>query len=242
MPEGPSILHLSNKLRPFIGKKVRDAGGYDKMPTAWIKGQILEDIKTHGKHLFFIFSNGVVQLHLGMFGKVLVNERKEVNRRFYLEFDNGEVNGYVTIMKKLDHFPEEIFDERNDVLSKKFSAAFVKKLLQKHNGKLIADVLMDQKVFAGVGNKIRIEALYNAGVHPFSITGKIPAEKLDELIKEVRAYAKKFYNNLEKKGTNKDFKVYHLEYDPDGSEITMKYLPKTKRKIYFAERKQLLYE
>jgi len=46
MPEGPSILYLRNQLLPFKGKTVKKAGGYGPMPTAWIRGQKLTDIKT----------------------------------------------------------------------------------------------------------------------------------------------------------------------------------------------------
>ncbi|RYF91108.1 MAG: endonuclease, partial [Chitinophagaceae bacterium] len=84
MPEGPSLLHLKNKLMPFKGKIVQSAGGYGKMPTEWLQHKKLLNILTHGKHLFFVFNNGVAQVHLGLFGDVLVNERKKVNASFFL--------------------------------------------------------------------------------------------------------------------------------------------------------------
>ena len=93
MPEGPSILHIKNQLLPFKGKLVKKAGGYGPMPTKWINGKKLIDIKTWGKHLLFVFANGTVRVHLGLFGDVLVNERKKVNRSFFLEFAKGEING-----------------------------------------------------------------------------------------------------------------------------------------------------
>ena len=46
MPEGPSLLHLRNKLLPFKGKVVKGAGGYGSMPTDWINGKKLLDILT----------------------------------------------------------------------------------------------------------------------------------------------------------------------------------------------------
>jgi hypothetical protein len=54
-------------------------------------------------------------------------------------------------------------------------------------------------------------------------------------------YAKIFLNELEKNGTNKHFAVYKREYAADGSEVTMKTLSRTKRKIFFSEHKQILY-
>ena len=83
--------------------------------------------------------------------------------------------------------------------------------------------------------------MYRAGIHPQSITGKIPATKITSLIKEVVKYAKLFYRNLEKTGKNEAFGVYQQEYAEDGSEVTMKVLPKTKRKLYYSEHRQRLY-
>ncbi|MEP6584108.1 MAG: DNA-formamidopyrimidine glycosylase family protein [Ginsengibacter sp.] len=242
MPEGPSILHLRNQLQPFIGKIVKQAGGYGPMQTKWINGKKLLDIKTWGKHLLFVFSNGTARVHLGLFGELKINERKKVNRSFFLEFAHGEINGYVVRAQKLEKPLEEIYDWRIDILSKDFDPAYVKQLLKAKADKTIDDLLMDQKIFSGVGNKIRNEALYRAGIHPQSIAGKIPAVKISRLIKEVVKYARLFYNELETNGTNKSFAVYQQEYAADGSEVTMKILTKSKRKIFFSEHKQKLYQ
>jgi endonuclease-8 len=241
MPEGPSILHLKNQLLPFKGKIVQKAGGYGPMPTSWIKGKKLLDIRTWGKYLFFVFTNGTVAVHLGLFGDIVINERKKVNRSFYLQFAAGEVNGYVVKAKKLAKPLEESYDGRVDILSRSFSKPFVKTLLKKQEGKTIDDVLMDQAIFSGVGNKIRNEALYRAGIHPQSLVGKIPAAKINRLIDEVVIYAKLFYKELEKDGKHTSFSVYQQEFAADGSEVTMKVLTKSKRKIYFSEHKQKLY-
>ncbi len=241
MPEGPSILHLKNKLVPFINQKVIKAGGYGEMPAAWIQGKKLKNILTWGKHLLFVFPNGTVKVHLGLFGEITINERKKVNRSFFLEFSKGEINGYVVRAQKLDKDPAEIYDWRTDILSDQFDPSFVKSLLKTMPDKMIDDVLMDQDVFTGVGNKIRNEALYLAGIHPLSLTGKIPPQKITRLIKEVEKYAKLFFKELETKGTNKTFSVYQQKFAADGSEVTMKVLPKSKRKIFFSEHAQKLY-
>jgi len=242
MPEGPSILHIKNQLLPFKGKLVKKAGGYGPMPTKWINGKKLIDIKTWGKHLLFVFANGTVRVHLGLFGDVLVNERKKVNRSFFLEFAKGEINGYVVRAEKLKSSLEELYDWRIDILHEEFDPAHVKTLLKKQAGKTIADVLMDQQLFSGVGNIIRNEALYRAGIHPLSITGKIPVAKINRLIKEVVTYSQLFYQQLKTKGNPEEFSVYQQEYAADGSQVTMKILPKSKRKIFFSEHRQQLYQ
>ena len=241
MPEGPSILHLRNELLPFKGKIVKKAGGYGPMPTAWINGKKLIDIQTWGKHLLLMFSNGTVKVHRGMFGDVLVNERKKVNRSLFLEFAKGEINGYVVRAEKLKAPVDEVYDWRTDILSESFDAAYVKELLKTQADKTIDDVLMDQNIFTGVGNIIRNEALYLAGIHPQSIVGKIPAAKTTKLIKEVVKYAKHWYALMEK-DKRLTFHVYQQEYAADGSEVTMKVLQRSKRKVFFSEHKQVLYK
>ena len=242
MPEGPSILHLKSQLTSFIGKKVTKAGGYGPMDTKWINGKKLLDIRTWGKHLLFVFENGSVKVHLGLFGDVLVNERKKVNRSFFLEFSKGEINGYVVRAQKLTVPLDEIYDWRVDILSNEFDPAYVKTLLKKQKDKSIDDVLMDQEIFSGVGNIIRNEALYRAGIHPLSVTGKIPAAKITKLVKEVVNYARLFYEELETKGKKLPFAVYQQQFAADGSEVIMKVLPKSKRKIFYSEHKQTMYE
>lgn len=240
MPEGPSILHLKDQLMPFKNKVVKNAGGYGKMPTDWLKGKRLLDIKTWGKHLLLIFTNGTVRIHLGLFGDVMINERKKVNRSFFLEFANGEINGYVVKALKIDN-PDEVYDWRTDILSPEYDKAYVKKLIRDEKDKTIDDILMNQDIFTGVGNIIRNEALYRAGIHPLSIVEKIPPAKVTKLINEVLKYAKLFYKNLTESGVNKEFKVYKKEFAEDGSEVTMSLLKKTNRKIYFSEHQQVLY-
>lgn len=241
MPEGPAILHLRNKLLPFKGKAVTKAGGYGKMPTAWMKGKKLTDISTWGKHLLFVFGKEVVRIHLGLFGEVVINERKKVNASFFLHFAQGEINGYIVKAIKLEESIKETYDYRIDILSDKFDKAYVKSLIKTKADKSVDDVLMDQDIFSGVGNKIRNESLYLAGIHPLSVTGSIPAAKITKLVNSVVSYAHSFYQQLEKQGVHDEFYVYKQDYAKDGSEVTMKVLPKTKRKIYFSEHKQKLY-
>ncbi len=82
------------------------------MTTAWIKGKKLLDILTWGKHLLFVFSNGTVRVHLALFGEIMVNEQKKVNRSFSLAFARGEINGYVVRAQKLEKSPDETYDWR----------------------------------------------------------------------------------------------------------------------------------
>ena len=58
---------------------------------------------------------------------------------------------------------------------------------------LVADALLDQAVFAGVGNIIKNEVLFRVRVHPETRVGDLPTRKLGELIRAARGYSFDFY-------------------------------------------------
>ena len=53
----------------------------------------------------------------------------------------------------------------------------------------MCDALLDQTIFAGVGNIIKNEVLFRIRVHPLSRVGAMPATKLRELVREARQYS-----------------------------------------------------
>jgi endonuclease-8 len=57
---------------------------------------------------------------------------------------------------------------------------------------LACDALLDQNVFAGVGNIIKNEVLFRIRVHPLSRIGDLPPRKLGELIRQARVYSFEF--------------------------------------------------
>lgn len=59
-------------------------------------------------------------------------------------------------------------------------STFKQKMLRKSKSK-IKQVLLDQSVFAGLGNIYVDESLFMAGLHPESIIGKVPGNKLDSV-------------------------------------------------------------
>lgn len=56
--------------------------------------------------------------------------------------------------------------EELDVCSPKFSFSSAEREVKKQTGRMLCDVLMDQKVLPGVGNIIKNEALFDSGLHP----------------------------------------------------------------------------
>jgi endonuclease-8 len=57
----------------------------------------------------------------------------------------------------------------------------------------IADLLLDQNIFAGVGNIIKNEVLWRVRIHPESKVKNIPPSALKELIAETKKFSLLFY-------------------------------------------------
>jgi endonuclease-8 len=170
MPEGPTIKFLAKKLEKFIGKKVTEASGYGDMDKSRIENIKLENIETFGKNLIFVFKDFFVTAHFGLFGSMLINETKKVNASFAMHFSGEEINFYVTRTKLYDGKPRDYFNFKTDILKPEFDQKFVLQTLQKNFAtKMIGDILMDQSIFTGVGNIIRVEVLCRSKIHPDSL-------------------------------------------------------------------------
>lgn len=243
MPEGPSILFLKNKLQRFKGKTVYEASGYSEMDKSAIDHVKILDIETYGKNLFFVFKDFFVGVHLGLFGSMLVNKRKKVNASFALHFPHSEINFYVANTKMYQGKPSDHFNFKTDILNKDFDGEYVLKTLQEvYTEKMIGDVLMEQELFTGVGNIIRIESLYRAKIHPESLVKDIPEKKLVYLIETVVNYAYEFLDFLKNDEVKEKALIYGKKICPkDKTELMIEEMGKVKRKTYICPKCQKLY-
>ena len=56
----------------------------------------------------------------------------------------------------------------------------------------IGDVLLDQTIFAGVGNIIKNEVLFRTRTSPFSVVGRLSDRKLKAIVAEARTFSFRF--------------------------------------------------
>ncbi|HQC06483.1 MAG TPA: hypothetical protein PK067_05635 [Kaistella chaponensis] len=235
MPEGPSIVFLKNKLTRYRSKTVSEASGYGEMDKSRIANIQLMDIDTYGKNLLFVFKDFFIGVHLGLFGSMLINKRKKVNASFALHFSDAEINFYVAKTKFHPGKPKDIFNFKTDILKPEFDPEFITEELkkEKYASQMIGDVLMDQNVFTGVGNIIRVEVLYRAKIHPESIVKEIPEKKLQFLFKAVVAYAEEFLDLMKTDEVKELAWVYGKKICPkDKTQLVIEEMGKVKRKTY----------
>ena len=129
-----------------------------------------------------------------LFGSWRINEQKSwAVPRLSLGFNNGELNLYACSVRFIDVPLDLLYDWRADVMSDAWDAKLALSRLRTHPDTLVCDALLDQDIFAGVGNIIKNEVLFRIRVHPLSTIGALPAAKLRELVREARQYSFDFY-------------------------------------------------
>jgi len=72
------------------------------------------------------------------------------------------------------------------VLDAGFDAAEARRRARLHQAEAIGDVLLNQRVVAGIGNVLKSESLFMARLDPFARVGDLHDDELDRLIATVR--------------------------------------------------------
>lgn len=242
MPEGPSILLVREALQSFIGKKILTATGNTKIEKSFLVDQKIRDVKSWGKHLLICFDDFTIRIHFLMFGSYLINERKTTPVRLSLGFKKDEINFYTCSVKLIQEPLDEVYDYSADVLSDCWSTRKAGAKLNKVPDKNVCDVLLDQEIFAGVGNIIKNEVLFRIRVHPESLVGKLPPKIKSALIREARKYSFDFLKWKREFVLKKHWLIYTKKTCPrDHVPVMRKHIGLTKRRTFYCEKCQRLY-
>lgn len=242
MPEGPSLVILKEELQTFKGKKVLEAVGNTKIDIKPLKNKKLVDIKTWGKHFLLCFPTFTIRIHFLMFGRYVINEERDKPVRLGLKFKNGYVNFYNCSVKFIEDDLDEVYDWTGDVLNDNWDPKAAKKKLTSNPDMFVTDALLDQNIFAGVGNIIKNEVLYRISVHPENTVGDLPPLKLKALIDEARNYSFDFLK-WKKQYVLKKHWLAHTKQTchRDAAPILKRYMGKTQRRTFYCEICQVRY-
>jgi endonuclease-8 len=240
MPEGPSIVILKEAVQEFKGKKLIEIGGNTKVDFSSLVNQKITDFKSFGKNFFICFKDASIKIHFMLFGSYRVNETKQTQPRLSLRFNKGELNLYACSVKLIEG--DLIYDWSADVMNENWNAAKARKKLKAIPETLVCDALLDQTIFAGVGNIIKNEVLFRIKIHPKTKVGNLPSKKLTELIKEARQYSFDFLEWKKQYVLKKHWLVHTKKICPrDGSTVVNEYMGKTNRRTFYCNTCQELY-
>lgn len=244
MPEGPSIVILKEQATPFLGHTIRRVRGNTTIEKERLLGQRVESFRSWGKHFLVELPDFSLRVHFLLFGSYRINEAKSwADPRLHLGFDAGEINFYACSVRFIEEPLDLAYDWWADVMSEHWDAKLALARLRSAPDMLACDALLDQEIFAGVGNIIKNEVLFRIRVHPLSRVGALPAAKLRELVREARQYSFDFYEWKKRFVLKKHWLVHTKRTCPRCLVPLEKgHLGRTQRRSFWCARCQVLYE
>src|SRR5690348_16237584 len=192
MPEGDTIFRTAEKLRAALkGKRVLSARP-DQLRR--LVGTTVSDVQPVGKHLMIRFDNGLaLHTHMRMRGAWHVYPRGQKAPRpdwqlkAVLETEEVVAACYAAPTVELirdesshiGHLGPDILGEEWDVQSVVIRA-------RARGTAAIGEVMLDQRVAAGIGNVYRCEALWHRKVNPWTPANQLSDDDLASLFEEAR--------------------------------------------------------
>ena len=213
--EGPSLVILREELEPLCGETVLKAEGNTKQPKEKLQGCRLQRVDTWGKQLFLTFAAPrsrrpiVTRTHFLMFGSYRINDpRPERFPRLQLKFKSGVVYFYACSIQ----FDAEEYlgtlDRRVDLMSNLWDRNHVVRLMSQKEEALLCDLFLEQSVFAGSGNIVKNEVLFNIRLHPLTKLRQVPGKDWPRLADAVHEYCWNFFAWKKKFELRKHWQVY----------------------------------
>lgn len=129
--------------------------------------------------------------------------------RLAFEFENGQVLMFNCSVKMIESSnAKKDYDFSIDILSPKWDEANVSRLLKLQEDEEVSDVLLDQEIFAGVGNIIKNEVLSLVKVNPRTRIGALIPKERKALVEEAQAFSKQFLTWRKKFVLRKNLKAH----------------------------------
>jgi len=206
MPEGDAILRTARTLhRALAGDEVVHFESvlpaltriHDDTP---ITGRIVESVTAAGKHVLMRFAgNLLLRTHMRMNGSWHIYRRGERWRRprrdmrIVVATQSFEAVAFdVPVAEFLDPRAEaRQVDLRSigpDLLGDTFDEDEAVRRLRERDAQEIADVLLNQRVVAGVGNIYKSEVLFLCGIDPFAPVSRVADDDLRRVLATARKY------------------------------------------------------
>ena len=210
MPEGPEIRLAADKIAKVIeGQQVEEIEvGLPHLTqgAAKLKGRRVEQVETRGKAMLIHFDNQLsVYSHNQLYGVWMTAKRGELpatKRSLRLALHTKEKSALLYSASDIGIYqPEELLAHPfltkigPDILQKNLKWQTISKRLlsARFCNRSLSALYLDQHFVAGIGNYLRSEILFAAGVHPDYKPKQLNSEQIEALAKQTIAVGKRAY-------------------------------------------------
>jgi endonuclease VIII len=206
VPEGDTIFRAARTLHRALARKI--VVRFESMLPALtrvhedspITGRTIESVNSVGKHVLMYFSGDLVlRTHMRMNGSWHIYRpgerwhRRRNDMRIVVATSDFEAVGFNIPVAE---FIRSSQLERNrelkrlgpDVLSETFDAEESARRIRERKHVPIGDVLLDQRVMAGIGNVYKSEILFACRVNPFVLVGSLEEATIARLVETARKF------------------------------------------------------
>ena len=204
MPEGDAIFRTARTLdRALAGHRV--ARFESVLPAltrvhedAPVTGRTIERVESAGKHVVMRFSGDLtLRTHMRMNGSWHIYrpgerwQRPRRDMRIVVATDTFEAVAFnVPVAEFLDARAEARQSDLRaigpDLLDETFDEEEAVRRVRDHGRDEIADVLLNQRVVAGIGNVYKSEVLFICRVNPFASAADVTDDRVRELLRTAR--------------------------------------------------------
>jgi endonuclease-8 len=216
--EGPSLRLAAEQLQPFAGKPIRRVSGNSKIGIERLRGKTVKEMFSWGKHLVFQFDAFALRVHFMLWGtfaatvdgvSVTGDYRRSGPPRLVMGFPDGEITIWSASLKFLEtDRARDAYDFTADVLSDDWDPGSALKKMRVHRNSQVADVLLDQGIFAGVGNIIKNEVLFRTRISPFAKVAALSPARRKRLVADARAFSFRFLELRRAFALRKNLEIY----------------------------------
>jgi len=192
VPEGDTIWRAAAMLRPrLVGRRVLAA----RPPAlARLAGATVTAVDTTGKHLFVRFDSGLsLHTHMRMTGVWQVYapgerwRRPERLARAVIEVEGTVAVLFSAPLVELTRHDDHTAHLGPDILAQDFDAGLVVRRARSLGDVPVGELLLDQRVTAGIGNIWRNEALWMQRVSPWRGSASLSDDELRALYEWVHS-------------------------------------------------------
>ncbi|XP_008574543.1 PREDICTED: endonuclease 8-like 2 [Galeopterus variegatus] len=168
-----------------------------------------------------------LQVSFGLFGSIWANEfsrAKKANKRgdwrdpvprLVLHFGGGGFLAFYSCQMSWSSSP--VFKPTCDILSEKFHRGQALEALGR--AQPVCYTLLDQRYFSGLGNIIKNEALYRAGIHPLTLGSLLRPLHLEALVDHVVEFSTDWLQG-KFQGRQQHTQIYQKDHCPAGHLVT----------------------
>ena len=210
MPEGPEIRIAADQIAKVIeGRQIEDIEvGLPHLASgaAKLKGHRVELVETRGKAMLIHFENQLsIYSHNQLYGVWMTTKRGELpttKRSLRLALHTKDKSALLYSASDIGiYHPEELVTHPfltkigPDILEQnlKWQSLSARLLSKRFCNRSLSSLYLDQHFVAGIGNYLRSEILFAAGVHPDYKPKQLCSQQLETLAKQTLAVGKRAY-------------------------------------------------